>query len=81
MKIKFSIGDKVYLYDSADIIETTIKGVDIKETGITYKVDGYYHNKHEEFLFANINDLLEDLKTRVSKPKSLSEKAKSMIKG
>lgn len=80
MEIKYKLLDTVYMYEGQSIIETTIKAVNIKEKGTTYVVEGKYHAKQESELFATVNDLVKDLTSRILKPRSLSEKAKSLFK-
>lgn len=80
MDIKFNIGDEVYLYDTSAVVKTVVKGIDIKPNNITFKIEGYYHNKPEEVLFPSFEDLVEDLRTKIITPRSISKTIKDTAK-
>ncbi len=81
MDIKFKVNSEVFLYDSSSIVKTIVKKISINENNeFRYVLEGYYHAKSEKDLFLDIDSLLENLKTNVQSPQSLSDKAKGFFK-
>ncbi len=76
-KIKYNLNDSVYILGDKEVIKTKVISVSISNDKVSYKLEGVYHNKNEESLFGDFEEIVDFLRQNITEPKKPTEKALS----